>query len=121
MEITDANIVLRYLLRDNENLSQKAAEILENKTIHIPFEVCAEVVYVLEKVYSIPRENIQNALFILLDYNNLSTTDKTVLKEALKIYSSEKIDFVDSILIAWNHISDAKIHSFDKKVNKLCR
>jgi len=38
-----------------------------------------------------------------------------------KIYSLEKIDFVDFILIVWNHISGAKIHSFDKKVNKLCR
>jgi predicted nucleic-acid-binding protein len=121
MEIIDANIVIRYLLRDHEILSQKATKILENKSIHIPFEVCSEVVYVLEKVYNIPRENIQNALFVLIDYPNLYTLDKTVLKEALKIYSSEKVDFVDSILIAWNHISGAKIHTFDKKVNKLCR
>jgi predicted nucleic-acid-binding protein len=121
MEIIDANIVLRYLLNDHKTLSEKSAKILENKSVHFPFEVCAEVVYVLEKVYNVPRKNINNSLIILLDYPNISTSDKTVLKSALKLYLTEKIDFVDSILIAYNHVSGLIIHSFDKKVNKLCK
>ncbi|QSQ10284.1 hypothetical protein H0A61_02685 [Koleobacter methoxysyntrophicus] len=50
MKIVDANIVLRYLLDDAEELSEKAAEILENNEVFLPNEVIAEVVYVLEKV-----------------------------------------------------------------------
>ncbi len=61
MEITDANIILRYLLNDNEILSKKSGRILENCAVNLPFEVCAEVVYVLEKVYAVSREDIQNA------------------------------------------------------------
>jgi hypothetical protein len=57
MEIIDANIVLRYLLNDHETLSKKSAKILENKSVHFPFEVCAEVVYVLEKVYNVPTND----------------------------------------------------------------
>jgi predicted nucleic-acid-binding protein len=121
MEIIDANIALRYLLNDHEVFSKKSARILENNKIHIPFEVCAEIVYVLEKVYNVPRKNIKNALTTLVEYSNITTTDETILKTALKIYDDGNIDFVDSILIAYNQISGVIIHSFDKKVNKLCK
>ena len=121
MGITDANIILRYLLNDNDTLSAKAAQILEENLIHIPFEVCAEVVYVLEKVYSVARSDIRNALTLLVDYSNISTNDTTVLKEAMLIYEIQNIDFVDSILISYHHVLGAVIHSFDKKVNKLCK
>jgi predicted nucleic-acid-binding protein len=50
MKIVDANFVLRYLLQDNEKLSNKAKDIIENNEIFIPTEVVAEIVYVLEKV-----------------------------------------------------------------------
>jgi len=68
MEIIDANIVLRYLLNDNPGLSKKAAKILENNNVHCPVEVFAEIIYVLEKVYNVPREKIYNALIRLLHF-----------------------------------------------------
>ena len=46
MKIVDANIVLRYLLNDAEDLSEKAIELLENNDVFIPNEVIAEIVYV---------------------------------------------------------------------------
>lgn len=50
MLIVDANIILRYLLFDNIELAEKASEIIENNKVFIPFEVAAEIVYVLDKV-----------------------------------------------------------------------
>jgi predicted nucleic-acid-binding protein len=120
MEITDANVVLRYLLNDNASFSVEAQNIVENRQIQFPNEVCAEVVYVLQKVYSIPRNEIANSIMSLLDYPNISA-NKLVLKEALKIYENENIDFVDSVLIANNHLFGVFIHTFDNKMKKLCR
>jgi predicted nucleic-acid-binding protein len=120
IEIIDANIILRYLLNDHEGFSKKSVKIIEQMDIFLPFEVGAEVVYVLEKIYNVPRKDITNSLTILIDYPNITTSDRNVLKKALSIYSVKKVDFVDSILIAYNHISGIKIHSFDKSVNKLC-
>lgn len=120
MEIIDANIVLRYLLNDHNTFSVEASKIIENRQIHFPNEVCAEVVYVLQKIYVVPRLKIANSITLLLDYPNI-TSDKTVLNEALKIFNSKKIDFVDSILIASNHVMGALIHTFDKKIKKFCR
>lgn len=48
MSLVDANVVLRYLLDDHEELSARAAEILENHSVTLPMEVGCEVVYVLQ-------------------------------------------------------------------------
>ena len=120
MEIVDANIILRYLLNDHETLSIKSKKIIEEKTIYIPFEVCAEVVYVLEKVYAVPRKQIEHAFILLISYPNITTNNNQVIKQALEIFQKENIDFVDSLLVAYNRVEAFTIHSFDKKLNKLC-
>jgi predicted nucleic-acid-binding protein len=120
MEIVDANIVLRYLLNDHKIFSVEAGKIIENRQIQFPNELCAEVVYVLQKVYEIPRKIISNSILLLLDYPNIKT-DKSILKEAFDLYQTKNIDFIDSILIANNHVKGTLIHTFDKKIKKLCR
>jgi predicted nucleic-acid-binding protein len=77
-EIIDANIVLRYLLNDHEQMSKASTEIIEHTDVFLPFEVCAEVVYVLEKVYNVPCSNICEAILKLIQYPN--TFDKKVIK-----------------------------------------
>jgi len=71
-------------------------------------------------VYNVPRLNIHNALKILIDYPNLQTNNKAIFINAIEIYNTYNIDFVDSILIAYNHQTNATIFSFDKKLKKLC-
>ncbi len=41
MEIVDANVVLRYLLNDNIAFTIEAGNIIENRQINLPNEVCA--------------------------------------------------------------------------------
>lgn len=66
MEIVDANVVLRYLLKDHKTFYPKSKKIIEQKEVHIPTEVAAEIVYVLEKVYKVPKTKISDALLELL-------------------------------------------------------
>jgi predicted nucleic-acid-binding protein len=120
MEITDANIILRYLLKDDEDFFLKARFIIENNKLFFPVEVCAEVVYVLEKVYKVPRKIIQESLNIFINYPNITCNDNSLLTESLMVFETENIDFVDAVLVAYNHILKAKIHSFDKRLMKLC-
>jgi hypothetical protein len=63
---------------------------------------------------------IHNAFCLLLDYPNITTPDEQLLSESLVMFEKENIDFVDSLLISYNHIQKAKIHSFDKKIIRLC-
>ncbi|MCF8002957.1 MAG: hypothetical protein K9L32_01905 [Chromatiaceae bacterium] len=62
MSLVDANVVLRYLLEDHAELSPRAAEILEQQQVTLPIEAACEVVYVLQKVYSVERDTISQRL-----------------------------------------------------------
>ena len=118
MLIVDANILLRYLLLDVPELAEKAAGIIESNEIYIPFEVAAEIVYVLEKVYKIERTEISCAIKKLLKSDTIHTYDSEVLEKALDIFSSVKIDFVDTLLCGYSLIRDDEVITFDKKINK---
>jgi predicted nucleic-acid-binding protein len=121
MALVDANIVLRYILRDNKELARNAKVIIENKEIEIPFEVIAEIVYVLEKVYSVERNEIYQSILLVCEYSNVIVTDYTVLEYALKEYKDANIDFVDALLLGYNSIRKKEVHTFDKKLNKLLK
>lgn len=117
MLIVDANIILRYLLFDNVEMAKKAAKIIENNTIFLPFEVVAEIVYVLEKVYRIERNEISRSLKKLLKSENIHTYDSDILNKALEIFRTKKIDFVDTLLCGYSLIKDDEVITFDKKIN----
>lgn len=119
MQIVDANIILRYLLNDIEDLANKATDILENNEIFIPNEIIAEVVYVLEKVYKVKRKEIQKSLSEFLTYDNIITADIDILLESLEIYSKRQLDFVDTLLLSYRKIKKYTVFTFDKKLEKL--
>lgn len=121
MRIVDANVILRYLLDDHPVLSVKAAEIIEASSVFIPTEVACEVVFVLEKVYSVERHVIMDKLIRLMEFSNISTDNAEIVKEGLKFYSTRRIDFVDSLLCAYNKLNGDEIISFDEKIIKITR
>jgi predicted nucleic-acid-binding protein len=118
MLIVDANIVLRYLLLDHAELSEKAAEIIENNQVFIPFEVVAEVVYVLEKVYQIERVEICHSIEKLFDDDNIHTYDSDILYKALEIFTEKRIDFVDTLLCGYSLVRGDEVKTFDNQINK---
>jgi predicted nucleic-acid-binding protein len=119
MKIIDANIILRYLLNDSQELSEKATEILENNSVFVPNEIIAEVVYVLEKVYKVERQEIFLSLKELFDYDNIEVANLKLILSALSLYSERKLDFVDTLLFEYNKIESCKIYTFDKKLNSI--
>lgn len=121
MQIVDANIILRYLLKDDKTQFIQAKLILEKNEIFIPFEITAEVVYVLEKVYSISREEISATLSKLFTYHNLSFLNKKLVLKALEFYSYYKLDYADSLLCAYKTIERYEIFTFDKKLLRVLK
>lgn len=121
MKIIDANIVLRYLLKDNTTLFNKAVKIIEGNNLYIPNEIIAEIVYVLEKVYLIPKNEIKRSLNLLFDYPNISMYDEDIIFEALKSYNKFNLDFADALLIAYNQVLNAEIFTFDKKIKSIIK
>ncbi len=121
MVYCDANVVLRYLLRDNEDQYKISLNIIENEDVFLLNEVTAEIVYVLLKIYSIEKKKVCSVLKQIFLYPNINFYSKDVILDALDIFSKNSMDYVDCILCAYNVNEDRKIISFDKKVVTLLK
>ena len=121
MKIIDANVVLRYLLADVPALFTRSEQILENEAVYLPFEVLAEVVYVLDKVYAVSRGEISASLAELLKYPTVSTYNAEVAFRGLETYSDSSFDIVDSLMCGYSSVQGAEVVSFDKQLNKRLR
>jgi len=120
MVYLDTNIVLRYLLEDNEELSNNARKIIDSDTdLFICDGIFAEIVYVLSKVYKVERGLIQQTLTDFLEKANIHVSNIQIIKKSLQIFSQENIDYMDCILCSINHIEQIKIETFDNKLKKL--
>ena len=117
-KLIDANVILRHLLRDVEEQSAQARIIIAGGA-YTTTEVLAEVVYVLQGVYKIPRDKIQAALTALL--SEVLTDHADVIVKALEIYASKNLDFVDCVLIARACVLGDDVFTFDKKLNAALR
>lgn len=115
----DANVILRYLLNDHEELSERAAGIIDNEETFVSVEVMCEVVYVLCGVYKVSRKDVTGQLSDLANHPNITMTDATVFLWALNAFSGHNIDFVDSLLLAYSAVRGDKILTFDKKLARL--
>ena len=116
MKLSDANLILRYFLADNEEQFLIASKEIENSELFLPLEVVAEVVYVLKKIYNIHRGKIFSLISDLFTLSNISTTDKDILVNSLNIYNQTSLDFVDCILVAYKRKFKYEIVTFDKKL-----
>lgn len=87
MVMLDTNIILRYLLNDDERMASEAEHIIKNMPVQVPIEIFAEVVYVLKGVYHIGREEIRQCLLEFL--SEVSTSEPEVLKLGIVIYEAD--------------------------------
>jgi len=112
----DTNYIIRYLVNDNIEMADIAEEIITTKNIFISNEILAEVVYVLDGVYKISKEDICNQLIELIRFENISISNQNVIEKAFEIFKLKNIDFVDCLLCAYAQIDE--ILTFDKKLNR---
>ena len=102
MIIVDTNIILRYLLNDDEELNEKATEIIDNNDILIPTEVIVEASYVLKKVYNVEKEKIFEVIQQLIKMDGVNFQNKETIELAFKTYAEKNLDIVDGILYAYS-------------------
>lgn len=115
--LLDANAVLRYLLRDNEEQFQQVKLIVRKRRCYITLEILAEVCYVLDGVYRVTREDIIN-IFQKLN-NDVVILNADVLLRGLDIFDkAPKLDFVDCLLYGYKLEKGIDIVTFDQKLLK---
>jgi len=119
--VIDTNLLVRFLTEDDPEKA-RSVEVLLGKAgkgeikIFIPSVVIAELVWVLKSFYELEAGEISELVGAVLSTPGLDTQDKSILREALKVYERKGIDFVDAWILEFARERNIKtIYTFDKK------
>ena len=124
--LPDTNTIVRYLVADNPALHAKAKDFFD-KVKHgsvkavILESVIAECIYVLTKIYKVPRDRAAGSLIDLLHYKGIANDDQQELIRALTLFSEQGIDIVDCVLCVKAATSGDHLFTFDADLQKLSR
>ena len=118
-KLIDANVILRYLLKDDEALFKKAFSLLEKvkvgeDAVIIPESVLAECVYVLQKVYKIERQIISEKLRELFVYKGIVNTDRKDLVDSIILFGQTRLSIVDCIACSKSINQGLFLFTFDE-------
>jgi predicted nucleic-acid-binding protein len=121
--LIDTNVILRYLLGDHKRFSPKAEAFMQDvanglKKAELTSVVVTECVYVMDKFYEIPKNEIVDKLSRILNIKGIVNADKSEMLDALIKYENSGTDIVDCILAAKSS-PQRVIVTFDKDFKKL--
>lgn len=114
MTLIDANVILRYLLNDIPEQADKAESVINQGSFTLP-EIIAEVVYLLTKLYKVPRNEIKSIVAPI--FNEVEIQNKEIIVNALFVFSETAFDFVDCIIISRKKLLNENVFTFDKKLS----
>lgn len=118
-KILDANLIIRYLVKDNEKKIDNIEKLLKSDTVLILTDVTiAEIVWVLSSYYELPRKKITRSLTSLILLSNIKC-NKNLLLKAFSYFEKYNIDWVDSYLCAYAEENRIKeIFSYDRDLDR---
>ncbi len=122
--LPDTNAIVGYLVGDDIELHRQAKAFFDKvktgeERALILESVVAECIYVLTKIYKVPREKAAGGLKNLLRYRGIINEDRSALMTALTVYSERPLDIVDCILYAKATGANTGLFSFDEDLNRL--
>jgi predicted nucleic-acid-binding protein len=121
----DTNVLVRYLVRDDEAQFEKARklikrEVLAGRCIFVSQLVLLETEWVLRSRYSLPKNMIIETISGLLDATDVRFEDEQTIEEALFIWKDTTADFADCLIGARNRrLGCRATATFDAKASKL--
>ncbi len=121
----DTNVLIRFLVRDNEAQFEKARKLIKREVsagrrVVVNQLVLMETEWVLRSRYVVPKHQIIEAISGLLDAADVQFEDEPAVEEALFIWKDTTADFADCLIGAKNRrLGCRATASFDSKASKL--
>jgi predicted nucleic-acid-binding protein len=117
---------LRYLLRDDEHLYQRARVFFHRvrdaeASAYFPDAVIAECISVLDKRYHVARDEIAARLLELVAFRGVDPQNRALLQTALALYLSHNVDFVDALVVATAREQGWGVFTFDRDLGRLAK
>jgi predicted nucleic-acid-binding protein len=121
----DTNVLVRFLVRDNQNQFEKARKLLKREVsngrrVFINQLVLLETEWVLRTRYGLAKTQMLETISGLLDAPDIQLEDEPAVEEALFIWRDANADFADCLIGARNRRFGCRATvSFDTKASKL--
>ncbi len=121
----DTNVVIRYLVQDDEAQAKKATQFIEQSLStdspgYINHIVLCEIGWVLERCYEVTKAQLKAIFEALLETKQFVVEDVEVVWKALRAFDANSADFSDALIGQRNMQSGCEqTATFDKKAAKL--
>jgi predicted nucleic-acid-binding protein len=121
----DTNVLVRFLVRDDEAQFEKARKLIKREVaagrgVLVNQLVLLETEWVLRSRYSLPKQLIIQAISGLLDASDVQFEDEAAVEEALFVWKESTADFADCLIGAKNRrLGCRATATFDVKASKL--
>ena len=119
----DTNVLIRYIVQDDPEQSQKATTFLEEQISKtspgfISRMVLCEIVWVLKRAYAYDNETIINIIKQILMTSELTVENSDCAWQALSEFQKGDADFTDYLLGSTNKASGYNYTvTFDRKAS----
>lgn len=99
----DTNVLVRFLVRDDDAQAERARCVLEHATqageaCFISDVVVCELVWVLRRSYKLPQDDVVAVVRRLLAARDLTFSDREQLGRALARYAARRGDLADYVI-----------------------
>jgi len=121
----DTNVLVRFLVRDDEAQFEKARKLIKREVaagrrVFVNHLVLMETEWVLRSRYTVPKSQIIEAVSGLLNATNVQFEDEPVIEEALFTWKDSLADFADCLIGAKNRrLGCRTTATFDAKAARL--
>jgi len=121
----DTNILVRYLVRDDQAQYEKARRLIarevgKGEPVLVSLLVLLETEWVLRSRYDLAKSQIVNAFSALLDAADLAFEDEPSVEQAVYCWKDSPGDFADCLIAARNRrLGCRATATFDARALKL--
>ena len=125
MRFIDTNIFIRFLTNDIpqkadacEKIFKKA--VAKKEALFTTDLVIAEIVWVLESIYELQKEEVQDRVEKILNTPNLICPHRNLILSALTLYSEKNIDYIDAYnALVLKDEGIEELYSYDKDYDRI--
>ena len=121
----DTNVLVRYLVRDDQLQFEKAQrlinrEVRRGEPVLVSLLVLLETEWILRSRYALAKAEIFAAISALLDATDLAFEDEPCVEQAIYSWNNSAADFADCLIAARNRrLGCRATATFDRKALKL--
>lgn len=119
MIAVDTNVLVRHFVADDPRQAEQATRVLAAESVYVSNIVLAELAWVLDSCYEYTKDDIVEAMSVLLQAPDTHFASRSLVGAALEAFQNNNADFADWLIYYEGIERDcSKTVSFDRKCLK---